>query len=62
MEELADTLSGTFGVETKNCFSAYIDIKRRRDNSCTYFLDKLWQKFNERMKQGDLKGGKFKKR
>lgn len=62
VEELADTLSEIFDVKIKNCFSAYMDIKRRKDDSRTYFLDELREKLNKRMVESDLRGGKFKKR
>lgn len=62
VEELADVLSEIFSVKIKNCFSAYIDIKRRKDGSRTYFLDKLREKLNRRMIESDVKGGKYKRR
>lgn len=62
VEELADALSEIFDVKIKNCFSAYMDMKRRKDDSRTYFLDELREKLNKRMVESDLKGGKFKKR
>lgn len=62
VEDLAEELSKLFGVEIKNCFSAYIDMKRRKANSRTYFLDELREKLNRRMVESDLKGGKYKKR
>ena len=39
MEELADTLSEIFGVEIKNCYNVYMNIKHHKDDSRTYFLD-----------------------
>lgn len=62
VEELADVLSEIFDVKIKNCFSAYIDIKRRKDGSRTYFLDELREKLNRRMIESDVKGGKYKRR
>lgn len=62
VEELADVLSEIFGVEIKNCYNVYMNMKRRKDDSRTYFLDELREKLNKRMKDSDLKGGKFKKR
>ena len=62
VEELADALSEIFGVEIKNCYNVYMNIKRRKDDSRTYFLDELREKLNKRMVESDLKGGKFKKR
>ncbi|WP_420187809.1 RteC domain-containing protein [Bacteroides pyogenes] len=62
VEELADALSEIFGVEIKNCYNVYMNMKRRKDDSRTYFLDELREKLNRRMVDSDLKGGKFKKR
>ncbi len=62
VEELADVFSEIFGVEIKNCYNVYMNMKRRKDDSRTYFLDELREKLNKRMIESDLKGGKFKKR
>lgn len=62
VEELADALSEIFGIEIKNCYNVYMNMKRRKDDSRTYFLDELREKLNKRMVESDLKGGKFKKR
>lgn len=61
MDELAHTLSEIFGVEIKNCYNVYMNIKHRKDDSRTYFLDELREKIYKRMVGSDLKGGKFKK-
>ena len=61
VEELADALSEIFGVEIKNCYNVYMNIKHRKDDSRTYFFDELREKINKRMVGSDLKGGKFKK-
>ena len=62
VEELADIFSEIFGVEIKNCYNVYMNMKHRKDDSRTYFLDELREKLNRRMVESDLKGGKFKKR
>ena len=62
VEELAYVLSVIFGVEIKNCYNVYMNMKRRKDDSRTYFLDELREKLNKRMVESDQKGGKFKKR
>ena len=62
VEELADALSEIFGVEIKNCYNVYMNMKHRKDDSRTYFLDELRKRLNKRMVESDLKGGKFKKR
>ena len=38
VEELADAFSEIFGVEIKNCYNVYMNMKRRKDDSRTYFL------------------------
>lgn len=62
VEELSDFLSEIFGVEIKNCYNVYMNMKRRKDDSRTYFLDELQEKLNKRIVESDLKGGKYKKR
>ena len=62
IEELADAFSEIFGIEIKNCYNIYMNMKRRKDDSRTYFLDELREELNKRMVESDLKGGKFKKR
>lgn len=55
LEDLSDYISRHWGVEIKNCFNAYVDIKRRKGESRTYFLDELSRRLNERMRQDDEK-------
>ena len=62
VEELADVLSEIFRLEIKNCSNAIMNMKRRKVEGRTYFLDELREKLNKRMVESDLKGGKFKKR
>ena len=62
IEELADAFSEILGVEIKNCYNVYMNMKHRKDDSRTYFLDDLREKMNKRMVESDLKGGKYKKR
>ena len=62
VEELADALTEIFGVEIKNCYNVYMNMKNRKDDSRTYLLEELREKLNKRMAESDLKGGKFKKR
>ena len=62
VEELADVFSEVFGVEIKNCYNVYMNIKFRKSEGRAYFLDELREKLNKRMVESDLKGGKFKKR
>ena len=62
VEELSDRLSKVFGVEIKNCYNVYMNMKHRKDESRTYFLDELKEKLNRRMVESDIRGGKYKKR
>ena len=49
LKQLASLLYKIFGVESKDCYRFYIDIKRRKNESRTYFLDKMQEKLNEKM-------------
>lgn len=49
LKQLAPLLYRIFGVEAKDCYRFYIDIKRRKNKSRTYFLDRMQEKLNERM-------------
>ena len=62
VEELSDRLSEVFGVEIKNCYNVYMNMKHRKDESRTYFLDELKERLNRRMVESDIRGGKYKKR
>lgn len=62
VKELSDRLSKVFGVEIKNCYNVYMNMKHRKDESRTYFLDELKEKLNRRMVESDIRGGKYKRR
>lgn len=51
--ELASFISSQFGIEIKDCYSAYVDMKRRKNDSRTYYLDKMRERLNRRMQQDD---------
>jgi hypothetical protein len=51
--ELASFISLQFGIEIKDCYSAYVDMKRRKNDSRTYYLDKMRERLNRRMQQDD---------
>ncbi len=51
--ELANFISEQFGVEIKDCYSAYVDMKHRKNNSRTYYLDKMRERLNRRMELDD---------
>jgi len=53
--ELARFVSEQFGIEIKDCYSAYVDIKRRKNDSRTYYLDKMREQLNRRMELDDEK-------
>lgn len=40
-------------IKDRHCYGAYLDMKRRKNESRTYFLDKLCERLNLRMKRDD---------
>lgn len=60
IHELAAFMGTLFGVEVRDCYSAYTDMKRRKNESRTYFLDKMRERLNKRMQQDDEKERKRK--
>lgn len=53
LKELAPILYSFFGVTSKDCYRFYTDIKRRKNDSRTYFLEKMQVKLNEKMRRDD---------
>ena len=53
LNELAPVLYSFFGVNSKDCYRFYTDIKRRKNDSRTYFLDKMQARLNEKMQRDD---------
>ena len=53
LNELAPVLYAFFGVNSKDCYRFYTDMKRRKNDSRTYFLDKMQVKLNEKMRRDD---------
>lgn len=53
--ELASFFYTLFGVDSKECYRFYTDIKRRKNDSRTYFIDKMQERLNKRMQQDDEK-------
>lgn len=47
--ELAAFFYSIFKVEAKDCYRIYSDIKLHKNDSRTYFLDKMQEKLNRRM-------------
>lgn len=57
INELFALFGGLFGIEIKesHCYNAYTDTKRRKNDSRTYFLDKMRERLNLRMQRDDEK-------
>ena len=57
INELITFFGRIFGLEIKerNCYNAYLDMKRRKNDSQTYFLDKMRERLNLRMQRDDEK-------
>ena len=49
LKQLAPLLYQIFGIEAKDCYRFYIDIKRRKNESRTYFLDRMQEKLNRKI-------------
>ena len=61
IHELAAFVGTLLGVDIRDCYSAYTDMKRRKNESRTYFLDKMQERLNKRMDRDDEKEQKRKK-
>lgn len=57
INELFECFDELFGLDVKvhNCYDAYLDMKRRKNDSRTYFLDKMRERLNLRMQRDDEK-------
>ncbi len=57
INELFAFFGELFGMEIKgrNCYDTYLDMKRRKNDSRTYFLDKMRDRLNLRMQHDDEK-------
>lgn len=57
INELIAFFNSSFGLEVKesHCYNAYADMKRRKNDSRTYFLDKMRERLNLRMQRDDEK-------
>ena len=55
IKELLDGFCKVFGMEIKEsqCYNTYADIKRRKNDSRTYFFDKAAEKLNRRMQEDE---------
>lgn len=52
--ELCESLASILGIEIKDCYSSYTDIKRRKNQSRTYFLDEMSRLLNDKMESEDV--------
>lgn len=57
IKELTAFFGSRLGLEIKDshCYNAYTDMKRRKSESRTYFLDKMRERLNLRMQRDDAK-------
>lgn len=57
INEVIALFGSQFGLQIKirNCYDAYLDMKRRKNDSRTYFLDKMRERLNLRMLRDDEK-------
>lgn len=53
--ELSSFFYSLFNVEAKDCYRIYSDLKLRKNDSRTYFLDKMQEKLNKRMDMDEEK-------
>ncbi len=53
LKQLAPLLYRIFGVEAKDCYRFYIDIKRRKTISHTHFLEQMQERLNERIRRDE---------
>lgn len=55
IKELLESFCKVFGMEIKEsqCYNTYADIKRRKNDSRTYFFDKAAEKLNRRMQEDE---------
>lgn len=60
IHELAAFVGTLLSIDIRDCYSAYTDMKRRKNESRTYFLDKMRERLNKRMEQDDDKERKRK--
>ena len=54
--ELSSSFNQIFGITIKEShfYNAYTDMKRRKNDSRTYFIDKMRERLNRRMEEDDL--------
>ena len=52
-KDLAQAMYQFFGIKAKDCYRFYTDIRRRKNHSSTYFLDRMQEKLNDKMRKDD---------
>ena len=52
-KDLAQAMYQFFGIKAKDCYRFYNDIRRRKNHSRTYFLDRMQEKLNDKMRKDD---------
>lgn len=55
LRDMAAMLYKFFGVNAKDCYRFYVDIRRRKNDDRTYFLTEMRDKLNEKMRADDEK-------
>lgn len=55
IQELSTFMGTLFGIDIRDCYNAYADMKRRKNDSRTYFLDKMRERLNLRMQRDDVR-------
>ena len=50
-KDLAQAMYQFFGIKAKDCYRFYTDIRRRKNYSRTYFLDRMQEKLNDKSKR-----------
>lgn len=53
--ELAMFFGTLLGIDLRDCYGSYVYIKKRKNESRTYFLDKMSKELNKRMERDDEK-------
>jgi len=53
--ELATLFGAIFGVDLRDCYGMYTDMKKRKNSSRTYFLDKMSKELNKKMELDENK-------
>lgn len=55
IRDIAALLYNFFGITAKDCYRFYIDIRRRKNDDRTYFLNTMCERLNDKMREDDRK-------